>query len=85
MYVFHLRKLENERARVLLMVIVMTTVPCNDLYSLFLLASMSCQDNIGQQATDSFTPTAPFYALSRVVHRHRIIAVHHIHRVGWLP
>ena len=29
MYVFHLRKVVNERARVLLMVIVMTTVPRN--------------------------------------------------------
>jgi hypothetical protein len=34
MYVFHLRKLVNERARVLLRVIVMTTMPCNDHYSL---------------------------------------------------
>jgi hypothetical protein len=35
MYVFNLRKLVNERARVLLRVIFMTTMPRNDHYSLF--------------------------------------------------
>ena len=33
MYVFHLRKVVNEGARVLLRVIVMTTMPCNEYYS----------------------------------------------------